>query len=701
MDSELKEELNASLEAANNASSNVRNQHFTFVLFMVYFSLIIASTTDKQLLLIGPVNLPLVNVEIPLREFYVIAPSILVFLHFHLLVQFYLLAQKLHRFKEKLPKLTNKDQIYDWSNRLSAFSFNHLIISRQHKIAMRYFLAAIVLVTVILLPLVLLLWSQARFIPYQSEAITWTHRAIIFTDAFLLWVMWPRIITLSGKLSKWWQCRQLYRMMQKDKPQLWQIFFRWRRRFHRYKARQSVPISFLCSFTLLLSVFVIVIPNGWMEVRISQLAPNNWLVKDESRIEFPLAEGVTNNRYFLMTYWFFNLPGQPFRQNLFIHNEILVVGADSSEMRNLLRSQEQRDRGLALKKIEGLSLQERNLRYADFTGSILLKANLGPKEQESLHKKRQNEIKGADLRGATLWGTELQGAILEKAQLQGATIFVANLQRANLRNANLQETNLVSAQLQGANLYAAKLQNSNLRYAQLQGTNLNLALLQGAELDGVLLQGAFLRQAQLLGTNLENAQLQGADLKDANLLGANLYKAQFHGANLRMAQLQGAVLKNAQLIGTDLEGANLNGAILNQTEFGSLSKEEIDKLVNSQKAFHSEKWYTNYVLRLKKREGFTATGLKDSNAIYCKGFIENCDLTKAVTIWGKIACQDINIAHSVSSLYTKVYMDVIGKGKKYHRQFVESLKSKECQLTAEEIKEILEKLDYPKFSFML
>ncbi len=137
MDTHLEKELTATLDAANDASDKVRTQHFTFVTFLVYFALIIASTTDKQLLLISPVNLPLLNVQLPLREFYVIAPWVLVFLHFYLLVQFYLLSQKLHLLKSGFSKISDMDELRTWANRLSAFSFNHLIINRQHKRTMK------------------------------------------------------------------------------------------------------------------------------------------------------------------------------------------------------------------------------------------------------------------------------------------------------------------------------------------------------------------------------------------------------------------------------------------------------------------------------------------------------------------------------------------------------------------------------------
>lgn len=660
MDAQLKEELNPALSAANDASGKVRAQHLTFVLFLVYFSLIIASTTDKQLLLISPVNLPMINVKLPLREFYVIAPWILVFLHFHLLVQFYLLSQNLHRYKKILSKVNDFEDLESWTNRLSAFAFNHLIINRQHRRIMRVVLAAIILATVIVLPLTLLVWAQARFIPYQSEAITSVHRIVLLVDVMVLWLMWPRIVSPQDAYVEWWKGppRKLwrygiviYRITMSHHPlQIWKVLARWRCRYNSFVSSQWGMIAGLTFLTILFSLFVIVIPNGRMEVRVSQLVPESWLYVDNKRVSVPgfknivrtfdLNGGVANNRYFSLTHWFFDFPGQPFRQSLFIRNEVLASGADSIEVENLLRSDDEADREKGLKKIRGLQLQERSLRYADFAGSLLLKANLGPEEKPDSSYQIDNQSnsrctdimgRGADLRGAYLESVQLQEAKLGGARLQGIYLGYAQLQGANLSCVNLNRATFWETQLQGAILTNAKLEGAHFRRSQLQG-----AVLTGANLEGI----GFI-QAQLQGANLEGVDLRRAGLVDAQL----------QGANLSQAKLQDATISSA-----------LQDAVFWKTNFGERSPKEVSDLI-------------------EKGEAIRCDDNKE---------IKKCNLTDAVNIWIKISCENIESAKGVVRNYRH---SLIGKGKKYYSQYNQGLGSKECQLTADQKDELTRELN--------
>ena len=131
---------------------------------------------------------------------------------------------------------------------------------------------------------------------------------------------------------------------------------------------------------------------------------------------------------------------------------------------------------VALNRVVGANLRERDLRYLAARGAFLAKA---------------------DLRGA-----DLRSAILTKASLQAANLVLADLRG----------TNLLSADLRGANLLRANLQRVDLRRAELDGANLQRAILRGAVLTG----------ADLGGANLARANLQDADLRRTNLSGTNL-----------------------------------------------------------------------------------------------------------------------------------------------------------------------------------
>jgi len=61
-------------------------------------------------------------------------------------------------------------------------------------------------------------------------------------------------------------------------------------------------------------------------------------------------------------------------------------------------------------------------------------------------------LRGAYLRGATLWGAYLKGANFSDANLRGANLGGANLTRADLGGADLTGANLTGAYLWGADL---------------------------------------------------------------------------------------------------------------------------------------------------------------------------------------------------------------------------------------------------------
>src|SRR5439155_1103387 len=159
------------------------------------------STTDVQLLKVSPVTLPLLNVQLPIVGFYVFVPWLLLLVYFNLLLHLTFLSQKLHRFNAVLASLTDEATREDQRARLFPFPFSTLLIGQQVPWRLRGLLGLMVLTTVLLLPLVLLLWAQVRFLPYHDTAITWNHRAAVLVDLMLLWLFWPLMLPPGQRLA--------------------------------------------------------------------------------------------------------------------------------------------------------------------------------------------------------------------------------------------------------------------------------------------------------------------------------------------------------------------------------------------------------------------------------------------------------------------------------------------------------------------
>lgn len=124
-------------------------------------------------------------------------------------------------------------------------------------------------------------------------------------------------------------------------------------------------------------------------------------------------------------------------------------------------------------KVDGINLEQTNLREIDLSGAHLAEANLS----------------GADLRKANLVGADLGDSRLEGADLGEANLEGAYLRRANLEQAHLEKVNLREGYLRGANLKSSTLRNANLMGAQMYEANLKGADFGQANLSGADLRG--------------------------------------------------------------------------------------------------------------------------------------------------------------------------------------------------------------------
>ena len=129
------------------------------------------------------------------------------------------------------------------------------------------------------------------------------------------------------------------------------------------------------------------------------------------------------------------------------------------------------------------------------------------------------DLRGADLRGACLTKDILVGTDLADADLRGACLTQADLTDAVAPRANLR-----GAKLHGATLTGARLPSACLSYAELPGVTARCANLTGATLWMALLPNTDLSAADLTRSNMGGVDLTGAVLRNANLSCANFAK---------------------------------------------------------------------------------------------------------------------------------------------------------------------------------
>lgn len=303
-----------------------------------------------------------------------------------------------------------------------------------------------------------------------------------------------------------------------------------------------------CLLTLLLvftfSFFVAVLPDSENEKSVGK-----WLFNFgfESLLSVQ-ASRENGKQYFYLTEWLFDrtylYDGEGnvkkdkivgfytresfFHRNIRLREQVLVANDLKPEVISNLEDIGKQLPEEAVKNVVGLNLRGKDLRYADFSESLMPEVDF-------------RKIDGV--------ATRLDYVIFRRAVLYKAKMNEAQLRGADMSEAQLQDANMIMAQIQGADMPDAQLQGANMRSAQLQGVN------------------------------MANAQLQGANMESALLQGANMFLAELQGVDMGSAWLQGANMSNAQFQSTELQKSHLAVSSLYHAKFGQLTEQQIQELL--------------------------------------------------------------------------------------------------------------------------
>ena len=383
--------------------------------------------------------MPIVNVSVPVVRFFIVSPLVLLILHFNLLIQALFLSKKIALYSLELARYGGSGK----SNRealdsLFPMPLVYLIANSYKKKSMIWLLGTVVFISIAILPITILIFTQVQFLPYQNETFTWIHRIAVLVDIGMLCWIWPHV-TLPNKS--------------------------WRDGYRKIGYRN------LFLAIMILSVFVtffLYVTGGG----ISRLLPQDLDNK---------VSAFTNRNFDLSTKVL--VSEEPAPVLLSVHysaecNPEIGKDCDSSVIKlgsefwcaqakplilykRILKGASLSDTILCAVKLEDVDLTRANLTRANLTGANLNEANLS---------------------GANLTRADLTGANMDGATLTGANLYGANLYGANLSEADLIEANLTGANLNGANLFGANLTGADLFRASLSGASLSGADLNGANL---------------------------------------------------------------------------------------------------------------------------------------------------------------------------------------------------------------------------
>ena len=481
-DDQTAKRLEAVRASLDDAAKYVGNLYLTFLLASVYIAITVGSTNDEQLLRDSNLPLPLLGVGLPIKAFYVVTPIIFVLLHFHLLLHVYFLSRKGVDFESTLQGLNS--QVEQEQRRL----LFPLIISPVTPLAypsllIRTTLRIVTYSTVIVGPVLLLLFVQVRFLPFHELSITMWQRACLLVDLVALGLIWWRISRMTARAEGKWG------RIAKDL---------------RWFARGVTAV-----LVLIFSFCIASVPNEPGELKWSFF--NRW--RDGLHRNIELTDKT--------------LVDEPPPVQLIAY--YLQQGRSEEE------AWRDHAKGIALRgrDLQGADLSYSRLYNADFRGSnldnsIFIESTLeGVRFDEAHDGKGHASMRDAKLSYAKMRGAHLSEADLQRAELEGADLCGVNLGGAELQGAFLRNTKLNGANLSNAHLEASYGPGINLKGAHLSDAHLEVAALTSGDF-----RSADLRQADLKGAHLVEAKLQGADLEGANISGADMSRAELQLSNL-------------------------------------------------------------------------------------------------------------------------------------------------------------------------
>lgn len=490
-----------------------------------FYVVTIASLTHKDLLLNTPVMLPFLEVQIPLKRFFVFAPIFLLVVHSIVLVQHVMLRGTIQAFNHTLTDGSAKDDPLRLE--LNSYFFVQAYAGPKRSALISGFLFSASWLTLVLLPVLTFLYFQVAFLPRHDWAVTWAHRVYLTIDLVLLFVMGTAILFPDKSIVS----APIHKLL--------------------YNPLLSVGVHSTILCALFFSYCVATLPDSAMDrfmrgldQRAAQLRGKER--KQDDVLSFVLLKRDQELPAFWMTARFFG--GRPniitgsktslFARNLIVMNTDLVPDA---------------------KKTAEVSLQlrGRDLRYARLDGSDLHRADLT----------------GADLRHANLARANIKGARLHKADLRNSNLNWADIQEGDLSEANLQNATLRAANLEHADLTRADLREAMLSWAKMEEANLSRADMRGA-----IVSWADLDQAKLVWADLDDANLHGATLRKANTANWQLKRTDLTEADFGMidATLAFGVDASSRTKKHELMGVWTGEA--NQPHFSGKGKSYIVKL---------------------------------------------------------------------------------------------------------------------------
>jgi uncharacterized protein YjbI with pentapeptide repeats len=480
------DDLDAIQKSVNETAGQVRVAWITYLTLWTYLVIIVGSVTHRMLLLEGPVKLPMLNLDLPLVGFFVVAPLFFVVVHFYALLQISALARRTKLYVDALGRqFGNADDRFKMRQRLDASVFVQFFTldAGERSGIMGLISRAAILLTMIVIPIVLLLQIQAMFLPYHHADVTWLHRVLVLLDLGLIWIFWPAL--QGGDIG----------------PKLRNLFDQLRSTAGAVRVGVGALLSGL---VLVFSLAVIAYPTPWFPERVRRLVPDALVLANEVLVEDSKSDRPMRA---------LSLRGRDLRDALLINADLRRADFSGSDLSGA--------------KLDGAKLSEARFGCMDRGRSVESGTLFGTREDTPPPLNRSLDS-CTWLAGASLVGADLQGAKFDDARLLGASLIQAQAAGASF----------IRAVLPGALFFGAMLEGTSFENAILVGAHLHSANLQGAVLNAALLDGASLFQARLRGASLVETSVFRTVQRPVSLELANVFELRHDAAPFAESNFQ-------------------------------------------------------------------------------------------------------------------------------------------------------------------
>src|SRR6516164_9271773 len=149
---------------------------FSYLFALLYFAIAAGAVTHRDLLLESPVKLPFLNVELPLKAFFILGPCVFLVVHAYVLLHFLLLAGKVGAFHIELQKQIPEDdeKRAQLRRQLPSNIFVQFLAGpREVRTGIvGFLLKSVTTISLVVGPIALLVLFLLQFLPYHDPVIT-------------------------------------------------------------------------------------------------------------------------------------------------------------------------------------------------------------------------------------------------------------------------------------------------------------------------------------------------------------------------------------------------------------------------------------------------------------------------------------------------------------------------------------------------